>query len=586
MLLLLLACTPETTPLPRWEIPAGATYALHDPATSLDVWPDDAHTVPDPTTATGLRVRLRPGARAATQADVGDTILIADALEELDGFGTSGAVILRFSAPVDPESFADATRWISLADGASVPYTAAWTDDGATAILEPWFVLEERSRYAVLVDDGLRDLGGEPVWPSPWVHALVEPPQRAAWTAAAAVAGLPLDRIVAGTVYTTQSLYAEDDAAAALLRTELPEWGAGSCDQGVPRRCELTLRVTDLLGEDNRLNPGEALAAVRRYELPVSVWLPAGPGPFPVVLHGHGLSGDRGEAHTPARQLHDLGFAVVAIDAPMHGDHPTATTDADILWVLQLFGIDPSSGTFDPRQLRDQLRRAAWDKLQLAAAVRLDPDVDGDGAPDLDGDFIAWTGHSLGGLLGPQLLALDPDVRGAVLSVPGGRMSGIVHRSQTFAPLIALMAPPGTSQDMVDRFFPVLQAAIERGDPATWAGRLLPAGQDVLVTQVLDDTIIPNASTRHLARALGVEHAGPLLQPVDGLEIADGAPIRANVGGATGALWQYDTVHHDGVLGDAEHSSVFDADEHTAQLRAFLVALREGRGEVIDPETP
>lgn len=73
---------------------------------------------------------------------------------------------------------------------------------------------------------------------------------------------------------------------------------------------------------------------------------------------------------------------------------------------------------------------------------------------------------------------------------------------------------------------------------------------------------------------------------MDGLEIADGAPIRANVGGATGALWQYDTVHHDGVLGDAEHSSVFDADEHTAQLRAFLVALREGRGEVIDPEAP
>ncbi|HMV69610.1 MAG TPA: hypothetical protein PKA64_22400, partial [Myxococcota bacterium] len=379
-------------------------------------------------------------------------------------------------------------------------------------------------------------------------------------------------------------LYAEDDAAAALLAGEAPVWRAGSCDGGHPRRCEATLTVTDLLGADDRLAPGEALAPQRRYDLPVSVWLPDGPGPFPVIVHGHGLSGDRGEAHATAEALDDLGFAVVAIDAPMHGDHPTATTDADLLWVLQLFGIDPTGGTFDPRVLRDQFRRAAWDEVQLTAAVRLDPDIDGDGVPDLDGGFVAWTGHSLGGLLGPHLLALDPGVRGALLSVPGGRMSEIVHTSQTFAPLIALMAPSGATQGAIDRFFPLLQTAIERGDPATWAGRLTAAGQDVLVTQVIDDTIIPNPCTHHLARALGVEHAGPVLQPVDGLRLASGeGPWRANVGGVTAALWQYDVAHERGAEIDAEHTNIFDADEHVTQMREFVRALRdEGRGVVVD----
>jgi len=518
--------------------------------------------------------------------ELGPTLLIVEALEELDGFGTSGGVILRFSAPVDPASFVTSTRWVSVPDGSEVPFSVSWTDEGATAILEPLLVLAERSRYAVLVDDSLVDAAGEPVWSSPWLHQLSEPGLRAAWTAGAAAAGLTLDRVVAGTPFITQSLYSEDEAAAAFLATQTPQWQAGVCsDEPTGRRCEALLTVTDLVGDDHRVAPGEPPTAVRRYELPVSVWLPAGAGPWPVLLHGHGLSGDRGEAHTTARLTADLGFAVVAVDAPMHGEHPTATTDADLLWVLHMFGIDTTTGVLDPRQLRDQFRRAAWDKLQVAAAIRQSPDLTGDGVADLDGGFIAWTGHSLGGLLGPQLLGLDPEIRGAVLSVPGGRMASIVHRSQTFAPLIALMAPAGTSQGMVDRFFPFLQNAIERGDPATWAGRLIPGGQDVLVTQVLDDTIIPNAATHHLARALGVEHAGPQLQVVEGLSSATSAPVRANLGGVTGALWQYDLAHWGGAEGDATHSEIFDADEHAAQMRAFLLALRdEGRAVVIDPD--
>ncbi|HMV69011.1 MAG TPA: Ig-like domain-containing protein, partial [Myxococcota bacterium] len=162
MLLLLLGCASE--PVAPWSIPEGATVASHDPDVYLDVFPDDAQTVPDPSTATGLRVRLRDDAAAALRAEVGEPIAIVEALEELDGFGVSAGVTLRFTAPVDPASFLDAARWVRVDDGADVPFTPSWTDDGATVVLSPWFVLAERTRYAVVVDDGLVDAAGEPVW--------------------------------------------------------------------------------------------------------------------------------------------------------------------------------------------------------------------------------------------------------------------------------------------------------------------------------------------------------------------------------------------------------------------------------------
>jgi hypothetical protein len=236
--------------------------------------------------------------------------------------------------------------------------------------------------------------------------------------------------------------------------------------------------------------------------------------------------------------------------------------------------------------LRDQFRQSAWDRLQVAAALAAGPDVDGDGAPDLDGR-VWYSGHSLGGVVGPQFLALSPDVGGAFLSVPGGKVASIVHRSGTFAPLIGLMAPPGTSDGQLDRFFPLLQTAIDRGDPASWAARAAQ-GRDVVATQVIDDGIIPNETTRHLARSLGLEHAGEVLQEVDGLPRYTGRyPVVANVGGHTAALWQYTEGHFDGVPSPVDHSTVWDADEHRAQLRAFFTALRDdGAGALIDPAAP
>lgn len=595
MLLLLLACTqPEPTQVP-WTLPDGVTHALHDPDHSLTTWPDDAHTAPDAARATGLRVQLRDGARAALEVDLTPQILIFEGLDDLDGFGTNGGAYLQFSAPLDEATIAGALHGVDLETGAPVTFDVSTTDEGATILANPRFPLQERHRYAWVVDDSLRDAAGEPVWPGPWVHAAlageIEPALSPDLRRAASLLGLAPEQVVDATVFTTQSLFAGDDEAVALLRDQTATWTLGACVvEGDLERCEHTLNIADLVGPAAFIDPDDGLAIQGRYDLPITLYLPwpRGPEPLPVILHGHGLSGDRHEARGAAQNLAGLGFAVATVDAPMHGDHPTNSTDADLLWVLQMFGISLDNGTFDPRVLRDSFRRAAWDKVQVAAALRASPDVTGDGVADLDGGFIAWTGHSLGGLLGPQLQALDPQIAGSFLSVPGGRMADIVHLSGTFAPLIALMAPPGTSTGAIDRFFPVLQACIERGDPATWAVRMAEDRRDLWVVEVLDDEIMPNPTTDYLSRALGVQHAGPVIHEIPELPMYEGtSPVSGNVDGKTAALWQYEEAHFGGQPARVDHSDVFDADEHVGQMRAFLDSLRrDGRATVPDPGAP
>ena len=109
---------------------------------------------------------------------------------------------------------------------------------------------------------------------------------------------------------------------------------------------------------------------------------------LPIVIYGHGLGGDRGESDGRARDLAGLGMAVVALDAPAHGDHPTATSSEDFFWIFHFFGIDPATQAFDVFQLRNNWRIAAHDKLQLVAALRRGIDLDGDGDSDVEADPI------------------------------------------------------------------------------------------------------------------------------------------------------------------------------------------------------
>ena len=73
---------------------------------------------------------------------------------------------------------------------------------------------------------------------------------------------------------------------------------------------------------------------------------------------------------------------------------------------------------------RDGLRQTTIDLMQLVRVLEGGVDVDGGGAPDLDGSRIDDAGQSFGGIYGIQLLGLEPDIRaGAARTCRAGRSS-------------------------------------------------------------------------------------------------------------------------------------------------------------------
>src|SRR5207302_4581978 len=86
---------------------------------------------------------------------------------------------------------------------------------------------------------------------------------------------------------------------------------------------------------------------------------------------------------------------------------------------------------------RDAYRQTVADWMQLVREIQVGMDVDGDGTRDLDPSRISYFGLSRGGILGPLLLAVEPDVRAGVFLNPGAGgdvQRGALSAGGTFRP--------------------------------------------------------------------------------------------------------------------------------------------------------
>ncbi|WP_164012628.1 hypothetical protein [Pyxidicoccus trucidator] len=91
-------------------------------------------------------------------------------------------------------------------------------------------------------------------------------------------------------------------------------------------------------------------AAVRIDRLPFMLFLPAGPAPeggFPVVVFGHGLTGNRDNVMNVANTLNANGFAVAAIDTVLHGERSSC---AGISAAAPIPSSDPANPIDTPNE--------------------------------------------------------------------------------------------------------------------------------------------------------------------------------------------------------------------------------------------
>jgi pimeloyl-ACP methyl ester carboxylesterase len=275
---------------------------------------------------------------------------------------------------------------------------------------------------------------------------------------------------------------------------------------------------------------------------------------WPVVMFQHGVTRNRCDMLAISATMAQAGFAVVAIDQPLHGASPTDPADAcrpfhiggtpfaqlgarertfDVDLINNTTGAPGPDGVVDSSGAhsinlqslltsRDNLRQAEAD-LSVVAVTIPTMDVNGNQVPDFDGSRIAFVGQSLGSIAGTAFMAIEPTVNVGVLSVPGGQIAYMLNGSPTFGPRIRAGISAGSGIPQTDprfagtlaQFLLITQTVIDSADPINYAR--LTASERILLHEVvgggavLPDQVIPNtvagaplAGTEPLIAAMGL----------------------------------------------------------------------------------
>lgn len=577
------------------EVASCPTEQRYDPASSevVELWPDPLLTEPAQT-ASGLRLDPN-GDKAAWLGAVND--LIAPSVQQASaagGFARGGGVLFRFSAPLEglpasaEESLtSEAVMLLNLdADPPErVPFEIESSSDGLIVMLQPVVVLEPTARHVAIVTT-FATSGGGCVSPSPTARALIRgevPDPRFAdvapvYVASLADAGVPPERVAAMTAFVTHGDQAQVAAAAEHAGGQSLAWAtAPVCDDGAFRRCNATFTANDYR-HDHVVQP----TPNETYVLPVTIGLPSSGGPHPVLVFGHGLGGDRTSVTGVEGIAEELGMVTVAVDALRHGEHPTAAE----ISATAFLGLDVSDqAPMDTLVLKSNFNQTNLDRVQLLNLLTQHPDIDGDGQDDVDPSRIAYWGISLGGLLGPGLLAMSNRVDLAILSVGGGKLTRFVSDSSEVEALLGLLETLLGGPDEFAALMVVTQSLVDGGDPMAWAAhvsrdRLLGgSGPHLLLPLAMSDRVVPPSTGKALARAFLAPQVTPVVEPVAPLGTVD-APLTGNVDGRTVGYFQFDRF---GDPPEPAGHNLPSSPEAMLQARHFLETWLAGSPEIIDP---
>jgi dienelactone hydrolase len=294
--------------------------------------------------------------------------------------------------------------------------------------------------------------------------------------------------------------------------------------------------VNNQLAPPNVQNP-TPIVRVPNKRIPLLATLPnAGSGQtkpangWPVVIFLHGITLNRTVMLSMADSFAQAGFAVIAIDLPLHGVTDTASPfyqgpnsplgnnerhfNMDNVGAVGVFAPDGQIdngwqilNVANPLNARDHIRQAVAD---LTGLTRTLPGLDfpGSANPDLDPNRIGFVGISLGSIISGVFLGVNSEVKTATLSSPAGPWTSILTDPQAIDfgqpirnALSAQGLPPGTIG--FDNFVRDLQTVIDPVDPINYAAAAT-ATHPIHVIEVLGDTAVPNRPTDYIAQLWGL----------------------------------------------------------------------------------
>jgi hypothetical protein len=404
---------------------------------------------------------------------------------EMTGFGTSSAIYVTFSGPIDVGSLPP-TPSISRGPGSSVvlmnvdaesayagervPFTwhyretvsDFWSPHTLAVLPVRGWVLRGDTTYALLVTDAVRGASGLAVERDEGFERLVDDEP--------AAGGLfsPLERSHRSALERAESegVDAGSVVSAAVFRTTDPVGEMVALRDHVTGEVDAP-EVIDLAVHEERdgstvytghygpnpnyqhgfsegLSPYESeggwidfhedgVPVLDGHEtMRLCVTVPGGPVPpggWPTVLYAHGTGGDYLSAtrNGVADELASEGIAVVGIDNAMNGARIPEDASAETLF----FNVG------NIRASRDNVRQAAVDVIQLERLVPLleiDEETSADGRHHaFSSADLAYMGHSQGGLNGALVLAVSDGFEAAVLSgAGGGLLYSLTHKTEPY----------------------------------------------------------------------------------------------------------------------------------------------------------
>jgi pimeloyl-ACP methyl ester carboxylesterase len=531
----LAACSSESgTPLP---------YALS--ARPILPFPNDEMLKPDAATPTGLRLVL--GEEGTNLGDVDEALFLfgpdfAEALERSDGWSTLGPVFIPLPEDADLAS-ADAHVLLVDLDGEQIVPTAKKTFGGMTNYgrATHWIAarsplpLKPKTRYAIIATRGLRGgsgmefapdegfkavLAGEPVANADASRLAAARTRLEGVSAALSSLGIAGEDVLVADTFTTQSvedetrvlvdafrgadapqltLDADGDGVANVYRSASadPRW-EGPADKDFSAIAAVVRAEANIPNfRENlrgRMMVDTSQATLQSWEkVEALVVIPAGEGPFPIVVFQHGVGDRKEQVWRWAQELAQAGIAMVGFDAPLHGyrtDRPRSAATEFINIV-------------EPALVVDNFRQAETEHVYFVRVIDALANMDllGDGTRPLDASRLFYMGHSLGSMIGSVVLGLEPRYEGAALIVGGGTMLEFFER---------ILGGFALHQFPAELFTTVAQTALDKGDPTNYAA--LSADKQILLMQAMQDVAMPPQATASLARAMALPQVPPIFE--------------------------------------------------------------------------
>ncbi|HEY2068860.1 MAG TPA: hypothetical protein VGG48_04845 [Rhizomicrobium sp.] len=177
--------------------------------------------------------------------------------------------------------------------------------------------------------------------------------------------------------------------------------------------------------------------AVDGERVPAVIWSPEGAtGPRPLVLMGHGGSQHKKIGSLAARArlyAKKLGYAVLAIDAPGHGDRISREEAAQL--AAEVGARVRGETTGNPfsllKTMRERSKRAVPEWQAALTAVQALPFVG-------EHERVGYWGVSMGTAIGVPFLAAEPRIKCAVLGLAGLRAGMDEYQASAHAITIPL----------------------------------------------------------------------------------------------------------------------------------------------------